>query len=182
MHDTIQKAKDFARVAHDSIKQVRKYTGEPYWTHTYSVASIIQGIPWATENMVIAALLHDIAEDVQPVNPFYGLELIQDLFGHDVRDMVFQLTDVFTKENYPDKNRKWRKAREANRLALISRESATIKLADLIDNTADIVANNKNFARIYLAEKADMLPKLQHGDSALWKRAEAQLEKNFSSL
>ena len=58
-------AKEFAHAAHDSIKQVRKYTGEPYWNHTDAVAEVVASVG-GTEDMVMAAHLHDVLEDVTP--------------------------------------------------------------------------------------------------------------------
>ena len=44
--------------------QVRKYTGEPYWTHPIAVAHLVKSVPHTPE-MVAAALMHDILEDTK---------------------------------------------------------------------------------------------------------------------
>ena len=67
--------------------------------------------------MVCAAENHDVLEDVFPLNPYYSEVKIRELFGDTVANYVIELTDVFTKENYPDKNRTERKALECNRLS-----------------------------------------------------------------
>ena len=54
----IEKAQDFAHRAHDTIKQVRKYTGEPYWVHTDDVALRVTNL-LDCESMICAAHLHD---------------------------------------------------------------------------------------------------------------------------
>ena len=63
----IEKAKQFAHEAHDSIGQKRKYSGEPYWVHTDAVAEKVAAIG-GTEVMVAAAHLHDVLEDVTPLD------------------------------------------------------------------------------------------------------------------
>ena len=50
----IAAARAFARAAHDSIGHKRKYTGDPYWTHTERVAAIVAE-HGGSEDMTIAA-------------------------------------------------------------------------------------------------------------------------------
>ena len=147
----IEQAKQFAHNAHDLCQQKRKYTGEPYWTHTDAVAEIVAAYG-GTETMIAAAHLHDILEDTEIQYP----ELVQ-RFRYTVADLVDELTDKFTKEAYPKMNRESRKTYEAARLAIVSDEAKTIKLADLYDNTKSIVAHDPNFAKTYLREKEQML-------------------------
>jgi len=158
------KAQAYAHDAHDSIGQKRKYSGKPYWVHTDEVAEIVQSV---TEDPVTicAAHLHDVIEDV---NKFpYDVDGIRMIFGMDVLTTVLELTDVFTKENYPDLNRKERKQWEAMRLGKISNRAQTIKLADLVSNTSDIVRNDPGFARTYLKEKEQILNKMLNGNRML---------------
>jgi (p)ppGpp synthase/HD superfamily hydrolase len=132
-------------------KQVRKYTGEPYWNHCKAVATTVE--EWGgTENMICAAWLHDTVEDTGMT-----VERLQMLFGPGVANLVDELTDVYTHEEYPNLNRRERKKREAERLARCSLEARVIKLADLADNTSDIVKNDPKFAKTYLEEKAYVL-------------------------
>lgn len=178
----IEQAKQFAHEAHDSIHQVRKYTGEPYWVHTNEVASIILGIlndasiPIQLRiDMICAAHLHDILEDVYPVNRVYGPTEICNTFGKDVLELVVALTDVYTKEAWPQFNRKERKAKERIRIGKTSAAAQTIKLADLISNTKSIVDNDPDFAKVYLREKLELLPFLTEGDSTLLARCSEQI-------
>lgn len=176
----IAKAQNFAHAAHDSIKQVRKYSGEPYWVHTDAVAAQVASVG-GTEEMVAAAHLHDYREDVvtrlQEEKRFAELEAFEleyNTFPQEVRDYVTDLTDVYTKAAYPKLNRKERHALENKRLALVSDNSKTIKLADLINNTESIVAEDVGFARVYLAEKLELLPLLTEGHPALLNQASVQ--------
>lgn len=172
----IEQAQQFAHEAHDSIKQVRKYTGEPYWVHTDSVAGIVASVG-GSEDMIIAAHLHDVLEDVTPLDKtgVYQAATIGVRFGEHVLKMVWELTDEFTKESRPGWNRAKRKEMERQRVGKISKESKTIKLADLIDNTASIVEHDKDFAVVYLREKLDLLPYLSDGNAELLNRAALQV-------
>lgn len=169
----IEKAQKFAHEAHDSIGQKRKYSGEPYWVHTDDVAAQVAAVGGSL-NMIVAAHLHDVLEDVTPLNPEYDGELIAEEFGAEVLALVIELTDVYTKSAYPQLNRAARHALERERIAKISPEAKTIKLADLINNTRSIVASDKDFASVYLREKLELLPYLSEGHGALLNQAAVQ--------
>lgn len=184
----IETAQKLAHDAHDSIEQKRKYTGEPYWKHTDAVAELVQSVG-GSEEMVAAAHLHDFLEDVVPqleaerrFNQLKAFEKRYYSLPITVRNMVNELTDEYTKKRHPDLNRKERKAKERERLAKISVEAKTIKLADLINNTSDIVTNDPNFARTYLSEKLDLLPYLAEGHPALLNRAAWQIAAGCAKL
>lgn len=153
-----------AFAAHAHAGQRRKYTGEPYVVHPIEVMTLVHTYATpATEDMLAAAVLHDVVEDT-----VVGLDSISRRFGFNVAIMVGELTDRFTKEAFPELNRKARKAKEAERLRDISAEAATIKLADLISNTRSIAEHDKGFAKTYLVEKTEALNSLGHGDKALF--------------
>lgn len=179
--DKIEQAKQMAHEAHDSIGQKRKYTGEPYWVHTDEVASIVQADK-GDEDMIIAAHLHDIIEDVFPINPHYDLYLIASTFGDDVTRIVSELTDEYTRENYPHMKRAQRKDMERRRIATISLAAKTVKLADLISNTKSIVLHDPDFAKTYLKEKSELLEVLKDGSPVLWAHADEQTAKSFITL
>jgi (p)ppGpp synthase/HD superfamily hydrolase len=166
----IAAARAFARAAHDSVGHKRKYTGDPYWMHTERVASIVAE-HGGSEDMIIAALFHDTLEDVTPRNPEIHIGVIRRLFGDAVAGMVIDLTDVYTKEQFPALNRRTRKDKEATRLSRIGADSATIKYADFIDNGVDIEQNDPSFARVYCREKAEVLAQMLQGDRTLHSMA-----------
>jgi (p)ppGpp synthase/HD superfamily hydrolase len=143
--------------------QVRKYTGTPYIFHPISVAMIVMETPDHTEDMVAAALLHDVAEDCG-----VPIEEIGARFGAAVRDLVYWLTDSAMPE---DGNRAEREAIERAKWARCDNAGAkTVKLADLLDNTSSILARDPGFAETYLQEKRLMLPLLEGGDPELQRR------------
>ena len=157
----IERAKAFAERKHAG--QERKYTGEPYVTHVLAVAELVRSIG-AREAMVAAAILHDTLEDTATT----VAELEQE-FGSEVAALVVELTDVFVPGN--GGNRAERKAKEAARLATVSPDAQTIKIADMIDNTHSIVERDPGFAKVYLKEKAAVLAALTKANPAMLAKA-----------
>ena len=159
----VRDAQVFAGAAHRAVKQLRKYTNEPYIVHPAEVASIVAQVPEATEEMIAAAWLHDVVEDTGVTNDEIHL-----YFGADVAKLVFWLTDASKPE---DGNRATRKAIDREHIAKAPAEAQTIKLADLISNTKSIVAHDEKFAKIYLEEKRLLLDVMTKGNAALMAEA-----------
>lgn len=157
----------FAVEAHGDQK--RKYTDEPYVTHPLAVMRMVQEVPHTSE-MLVAAVLHDVVEDT-PV----GLAEIEDRFGPVVATYVDGLTDVSTPE---DGNRAERKALDRQHTAIQPAEVQTIKLADLIHNTASIAEYDPSFYKVYREEKIQLLKLLTKGDQTLMFRAQQQIGDN----
>lgn len=171
----IRQAMAFCVAAHSAVGQVRKYTGEPYWEHPVIVAALVDLYdPDATDEMIIAALLHDVVEDTA-----ITLEMIEGIFGPAVSILVEQLTDVSKPE---DGNRAARKALDRRHTAQASAEAKTIKLADLISNTWSIVEHDSRFAAVYLSEKRALLEVLREGNQALWMAARELAYGNVNPL
>ncbi len=181
-----EKALAFATAAHG--EQKRKYTGAPYIEHPIRVAELVRGAG-GTDEMIAAAYLHDVVEDVpfphlleisRVEDQYYEgahlnnsdrdnkLSILYTCFGERVTRLVEMVTDV----SFPsDGNRKARKQKDLEHLAQASPEGKTIKLADLIDNSKDIAKNDPDFAKVYMREKAALLPVLIGGNDKLWMRA-----------
>ena len=168
MRNIIARARSFAALAHTG--QVRKYSGEPYIVHPVAVAHIVASVPHTSE-MLAAALLHDVVEDTDTT-----VLDINKLFGRDVAMLVENLTDVSRPEHG---NRKRRKALDRAHTAKACANAKTIKLADVIHNTSDIVANDPGYAVVYCKEKALLLEVLKEGDASLWERASKQIEEGI---
>ena len=156
----VDRALSFATLAHGD--QRRKYTGEMYIVHPIEVMEIVKTVPH-DDAMLAAALLHDVVEDTAVT-----LEEIRTSFGDDVASLVDDLTDVSKPE---DGNRKTRKALDREQSAQTSATEQTIKLADLISNSRDILENDPHFAKVYLAEKELLLEVLTKGDKSLHEQA-----------
>lgn len=160
--DIVQKAWVYAMAAHAAVGQNRKYTNEPYIVHPYEVMTIVKSVPH-TEDMLAAALLHDVVEDTGCTITDIHLN-----FGADIAAIVDGLTDVSKPE---DGNRAKRKAIDREHTAQAPAEAQTIKLADLISNSKSIMQHDPDFAVTYLAEKKLLLEVLTKGDRGLHAEA-----------
>jgi len=154
----------FATMAHGDQK--RKYTGEPYIVHPIAVSEIVKTVPH-TDEMIAAALLHDVVEDT-PVT----IQEIETKFGSKVAELVGWLTDTSRPE---DGNRKTRKSIDRLHSADAPAEAQTIKLADLIHNTKSIEKHDPSFWKVYKQEKIALLDVLTKGDRSLMHIAQQQI-------
>jgi len=166
VNSLFDKAVKFATEAHGD--QVRKYSGVPYIEHPLAVAKIVKQVPH-TEEMLAAAVLHDVVEDTD-----ISLKTIENFFGPVVANLVYYLTDISVPE---DGNRKIRKEKDAFHYASGPAEAQTIKVADLLDNTADIYKHDPKFWEVYKQEKWFSLNLLVDADPQLWERAKVQLKE-----
>ena len=122
-------AVDYARHIH--IER-RKGTDIPYMAHLLGVASLVMGetghagFP-VTEDMVIAALLHDAAEDQG------GLRRLQDIeqnFGPNVARMVEGLSDSLSEDS--SKKQSWLERKQAY-IERLRGEPADVRLISVAD-------------------------------------------------
>lgn len=138
LSDRFTRAIDYARHLH--IER-RKGTGIPYMAHLLGVASLVMGeaghtpIP-VTEDMVIAALLHDAVED------HGGTMRLQDIehnFGPNVARIVKGLTDSFAEDS--GRKEKWeeRKRSYLERLQSDDDDVLLVSAADKLYNARAIL-------------------------------------------
>lgn len=116
-------------------EQLRKVGRVPYLSHLLRVAGLALDYG-ASEDVAIAALLHDAVEDCG------GMEteaIIRERFGDFVADVVLETSDSTT----ADANRKapWRERKEAYlaRLRTGSEAAALVSGCDKLDNTTSLV-------------------------------------------
>lgn len=151
--------------------QKRKYSGEPYYNHLYRVAETVSRLPYSMLYIEIA-LCHDLFEDTECQNYTLRESLISMNYSSEDANFICRgvkyLTDVYTNEAYPDKNRDTRKIEECIRLGEIPYYAQSIKYADLIDNSESIVSDGKGFAKIYMNEKRHILSVMKNGDFDLY--------------
>lgn len=164
----VEKARIFATASHAAVAQLRKYTNEPYIVHPAEVFSIVSRVDGATEEMMAAAWLHDVVEDTGVT-----IEVIREMFGEKVAELVGWLTDVSRPEQG---NRATRKAIDRAHTAMAPAEAQTIKLADLISNTRSIMQHDEKFAKTYLEEKRLLLEVMTKGDATLMAEARKYIE------
>jgi (p)ppGpp synthase/HD superfamily hydrolase len=127
LSDRFAKAVDYARILH--IER-RKGTDIPYMAHLLGVAALVLGEAGhasVTEDMVIAAILHDAAED-------HGGQLrlndIEHNFGPDVASMVEALSDSLTED--PKEKAPWPE-RKKEYLKRLRKEPADVQLISAAD-------------------------------------------------
>lgn len=140
----ILKALCFACEAHDGV--YRKHTQTPYVTHPIHVAFIVHR--WGgCEDSIVAALLHDVVEDVEHIT----IETIKATFDPTIALLVSDLTDVSSR--LTDGNRKRRKLIDAKHSSQAQTKAKLIKKADIMHNTILLGNENTGWSKTYLLEK-----------------------------
>jgi (p)ppGpp synthase/HD superfamily hydrolase len=157
-------AVEYARQIHTGT---RKGTQVPYMAHLLGVAALVMAetghVPFAvTEEMVIAALLHDAVEDQG------GLPRLRDIeakFGKEVAKIVEGCTDSFEVDS--DKKQDWgvRKASYIQRL----REEPGEPAGTLLVSAADKLYNARAILEDYREAGAEVWKRFKRGrDEQLW--------------
>lgn len=173
MSDVIDRAAQFAKSAHESIDQRRKYSGEPYIVHPAAVAGLVSSVT-DDEATIAAAWLHDVVEDTPRT-----IADIECEFGPEIAQLVSDLTDV---SRPSDGNRRKRAALDRQHTAGADPRAKTVKLADVIHNLSDIVESDPRYAPTYIAEKAQLLKVLSDGHPKLYRRAEQVIQDSRARL
>lgn len=182
MEETLAKIIEFGDNAHG--EQRRKYCDDRYMVHPIRVMRICQKY---TDDISIlaAALLHDVLEDT-PVTENEIVSFLKSLFDEKIAAKALQhiidLTDVYTKQAYPKMNRRARKAKEVERLSKIQPESQTVKYADIIDNSDEIVDHDPDFARVFLTECRVILQNMKSGNAELRAIAVQTVENSLAKV
>src|SRR3989344_1860490 len=135
LFSTIQKAIRFSTNTHEVYqKQKRKGKDIPYITHPLAVGLILARAG-ASEDVIIAGILHDTIEDSIEEKKVTR-EMLTERFG----DLVATLVESVTEQN---KSLPWedRKREALEHIRTFSHESLLVKSADVISNALEIVAD-----------------------------------------
>lgn len=148
--------------------QLIRKTDEPYFNHLLFVAEKAGTI--VTLGYEIG-LCHDLVEKTLVTasklhHTLIGLDYPSNFADH-ITKCVVELTDVFTKANFPQLKKKARKELEAKRLATISPDAQTVKYADLIYNINWMLRHAVKKALKYLDAKKELLETMREGDKDL---------------
>lgn len=127
--------------------ECRKGTDVPSMAHLLGVASLVMGETGyaevqVTEDMVIAALLHDAVED------HGGMPRLQDIeqtFGLNVARMVSGLSDTFAED--PGKKESWRERKEAY-IERLREEPADVRLISAADKLYNVRATLEDYREV----------------------------------
>ncbi|MFP5276604.1 MAG: HD domain-containing protein [Acidobacteriota bacterium] len=127
---------EYARHNHTEF---RKGTDIPYMAHLLGVAALVMGEAGGrilvTEDMVIAALLHDVVEDHGGMT---RLQEVEQRFGANVARMVKGLSDSFAESQQPKDEWKKRKTEYIERLRHEPDDVLLISAADKLYNAKAI--------------------------------------------
>jgi (p)ppGpp synthase/HD superfamily hydrolase len=117
--------------------QVRKATSVPYIAHLLAVAATLLEYN-GSEDMAIAALLHDAVED-QGGEP--RLSDIRNRFGARVADIVRSCSDTLVNTSAGQHKEDWhtRKRRYIEHLGLVDQEALLVSLSDKVHNARSIL-------------------------------------------
>jgi len=137
MCGNLENAYKFAKEKHK--RQLRKFSKKPYITHLVRVYKIVKHYT-QDEDMLIAALLHDIVEDTE-----VKITKVNRLFGNEVAVIVDQLTLIVVE------NKKVELKKEVDSM---SSKSKIVKLADRTANVIGLFNPNvpKKFINRYINE------------------------------
>lgn len=144
-YSKLSKAYQFAKRAHKG--QLRR-SGEPYITHPLRTVNILTSLH-VDEDMIIAALLHDVPEDTT-----VNLSEIEEKFGKKVAYLVDGTTKL-AKVHYRERMEQ-RQVESLKKLFIHSAEDLRvilIKLADRLDNMRTLRFITKEEKRIRIARE-----------------------------
>lgn len=167
-YDKVHIAIAFCVAGHQACGQKRKFSGGEYFVHPLEVSKLV-ALYQGTDDMICAALLHDLIEDTQ-----IKLETIRNTFGDNIARMVAGLTKVSKLE---DGDRATRKAIDLAHTALQCPDTKTIKICDIIDNLSDIYEGDPAWAKQYILEKELLLEVLREGNSQAWDLASRMVKE-----
>lgn len=138
----------FAKSAHKG--QVRRFVGLSYFdAHVQKVNAIVKQYT-TDENLLCAAILHDVAEDCYGDDIEVGLHEISDTFGAVVGSLVRELTS--SKEEIEKVYQNDKAAYLTDKMIHMSDEALIIKLSDRLQNISDAFTANERFRNKYFEE------------------------------
>lgn len=123
-----------ARVYYGQTRKDQHKT--PVISHPYGVAMILAQFPDISEDTVIAGLLHDVIEDVDPT-VYSQDDMVRD-FGPDVLEIVQQVSDDSHIKDWQLRKQAYLRVLETAR-----EEALMVSAADMTHNLASFVDNYK---------------------------------------
>ncbi|MEI7451859.1 MAG: HD domain-containing protein [Candidatus Falkowbacteria bacterium] len=129
----IQRAIKFAAKTHNHYQQqTRKGKLIPYIAHPLTVG-IILALSGASEDVVVAGILHDTIEDSVSAKKV-SFEMLAERFGDNVAQLVLSVTEQ-------DKDLNWeeRKKLALDHISHFSNEALLVKSADVVSNMSELV-------------------------------------------
>ena len=161
-------------------KQKRKGTDIPYIIHPLTVGLILAHAG-ASEDVIIAGILHDTVEDSSPEKSV-SKEMIAERFGESVAALVMSVTEE-------DQSRPWevRKNDALEHIAHFSHGSLLVKSADTISNVSEIMDDHRKdgddmFARFHSSKERTVANYLEVTKRLLLRWPESPLAKDLKHI
>ena len=153
--EKVTKAIQFAAAAHDGM--IRKKDKTPYILHPLE-ASVIVGSMTDDEDIICAALLHDVVEDTD-----ITIEAIEENFGPRVRALVESETEDKRADLPPEDTWKIRKEESLEDLAACG--DVAVQILWLGDKLSNMRAISRDYAQLgdALWQRVNQKEKAQHG-------------------
>ncbi len=168
--------------------QKRKLSGTPYVLHPFEAASIASTIT-GDEDVLIAAILHDVVEDTSAT-----IEEVERLFGKRVAELVMGESENKYEDEPPEDT--WIKRKEESLEKLKNSKDIGVKILWLSDKLSNIRAYDRSYEEIgdelwkhfhqkdkekhgwYYKSILKLLEK-ELGDTAAYKECKTLYEKIF---
>lgn len=151
-----RKAWEFAKDAHKH--QVRKFINLPYFdAHVSKVNGIVKKYT-TDEDILCAALLHDVLEDCFD-DMKEGYQIISENFDSRVADLVVEVTSIGDEIDHDYDGSKTKYL--TNKMIKMSSDALIIKLADRLQNISDAFTTSPRFRKKYTNETLDIISQLE---------------------
>ena len=138
MMNRIEKAVAFATKAHAG--QYRKGTDRPYILHPIETMAIITRLVRYDEDLIAAAVLHDVVEDTSVT-----LNRLEKEFGPRVSGLVVSVTEDKMRKMPPEATWRARKWQTIFNLRKADRETKALVLADNLSNLRELKRNHEKY-------------------------------------
>jgi (p)ppGpp synthase/HD superfamily hydrolase len=145
---------EFSQEKHSG--QVRKFVNKPYFDAHVQKVNGIAKLYTPDENILIAALLHDILEDCYD-NIWEGYVEIKKLFGKEVADIVLELTSDNNEIKYKYESKT---LYLIQKLIKMSDDALIVKLSDRLQNISDAFTTSEKFRKNYFDETCKIIDEL----------------------
>lgn len=146
----------FAKNAHKG--QVRKFINKPYFNaHVQKVNGIVKQYT-TDEDLLCAALLHDVVEDCYD-DTEVGLAEIKEVFGERISEIVRELTsldDEIEHHYYGSKTNYL-----IDKMLNMTDDALIVKLADRLQNISDAFTASEKFRNNYFNQTSEIMTHLQ---------------------
>lgn len=151
-----KQAWEFAKQAHKG--QVRKFIGKPYFdAHVQKVNGIVKQYT-NDEDLLIAALLHDVIEDCYE-DKDVGYHEIENIFGERVANLVKELTSLDDELDYDYSGNKTDYL--IDKMINMTDDALIIKFADRLQNISDAFTASETFRNKYFKETSEIVHQLE---------------------